>query len=67
EALKIPHRTSPTSSYVTISVGVTSRIPQVNFSVDQLIKLADQALYLAKSTGRNGYRADLGPSQLVNS
>ncbi|MEM6426251.1 MAG: diguanylate cyclase [Cyanobacteria bacterium P01_D01_bin.128] len=67
EELKIPHRTSPTSSYVTISVGVTSRIPQVNFSVDQLIKLADQALYLAKSTGRNGYRADLGPSQLVNS
>lgn len=65
ENLQVPHRTSPAAPYVTISLGVTSRIPKSNFSVDKLIQLADQALYLAKSAGRNCYRLNPSPSRYL--
>ena len=63
EELRVPHQTSPVGDYVTISLGVTSRVPKSNFSVDKLIQLADQALYLAKSAGRNCYRVNPSPSR----
>ncbi|MEO0826576.1 MAG: diguanylate cyclase [Cyanobacteria bacterium J06642_9] len=65
EKLQVPHRTSPAAPYVTVSLGVTSRIPKSNFSVDKLIQLADQALYLAKSAGRNCYRVNPSPSRYI--
>ena len=37
----------------TISAGVTSQIPSPDFKVEQLIELADSALYRAKRDGRN--------------
>lgn len=52
ESLKIPHPTSP-SSYVTISVGMVSLIPDVSTSHDVFLNMADQALYKAKTNGRN--------------
>jgi diguanylate cyclase (GGDEF)-like protein len=53
EALNIPHEKSPVSSYVTVSIGVASTIPNMNSSHDDLFKVADKALYQAKDAGRN--------------
>jgi diguanylate cyclase (GGDEF)-like protein/PAS domain S-box-containing protein len=55
EGLKIPHKASNVSKYVTISIGVTT-ISGTDFTqIDQneLFSLADQALYKAKESGRN--------------
>lgn len=57
EALQIPHKTSPISHYVTISVGVSTMTPSFHQSADILIKEADKALYAAKSEGRNQVKA----------
>jgi diguanylate cyclase (GGDEF)-like protein len=51
--LLIPHHTSDACEYVTVSIGICSLIPDLNFSPDFLINQADQALYLAKHQGRN--------------
>lgn len=53
-ALQLPHRKSG-FGYVTISVGVavTSFATQPEQTPDSLLQIADQALYRAKSLGRN--------------
>ena len=51
--LKIPHDLSQVSEYVTLSLGVSSIIPNVDSSPELLIAAADQALYEAKASGRN--------------
>lgn len=48
----IEHRDSSISAYVSISLGVTSTIPD-STNIEPLIAAADQALYQAKETGRN--------------
>lgn len=53
EALHILHANSTVSSYVTVSVGVTSMIPNNNLSYEDLFDFADKALYQAKKDGRN--------------
>ncbi len=53
ESLKIHHRKSRVSKYVTISLGVATIQPKKDDSAARLIKLADQALYRAKENGRN--------------
>lgn len=53
EALHIPHEQSPVSNYVTVSIGVTFTIPNINSSHEDLFKVADKALYQAKADGRN--------------
>ncbi|MEV6348805.1 diguanylate cyclase [Actinoplanes sp. NPDC051851] len=50
--LREPHARSETG-IVTISVGATSISPAAGSSAEDLIKLADEALYEAKRTGRN--------------
>ncbi len=52
QQLNISHRFSPTEQ-VTISIGVSWVIPSVNYSSEQLIAVADKALYQAKHQGRN--------------
>jgi diguanylate cyclase (GGDEF)-like protein len=54
-ALAIPHAYSTVSDYVTISIGVSSLIPQLHLAVESLITEADRALYRAKNQGRNRY------------
>lgn len=51
--LEIPHCHSPICSSVTLSLGVASIIPHHDISPVMLIRSADQALYQAKSEGRD--------------
>ncbi|MGB7441458.1 MAG: PleD family two-component system response regulator [Coleofasciculaceae cyanobacterium] len=58
--MSIPHRQSPVSQYVTLSLGVSSTIPSLESSPEMLIAAADQALYQAKLSGRD--RAIFAPT-----
>jgi diguanylate cyclase (GGDEF)-like protein len=52
EKMGIEHKSSRASSVVTISVGMAGMTPEVS-RCDQFIARADEALYHAKSQGRN--------------
>ncbi len=51
--LQILHPHSTVSNYVTLSLGAASLIPNHQFCSAELIKAADDALYQAKSEGRD--------------
>ena len=54
ESSMIPHHFSPTSKFVTLSVGGAFGTPKHNSTqLETYIKLADKNLYEAKETGRN--------------
>ncbi|MBF2056225.1 MAG: sensor domain-containing diguanylate cyclase [Cyanobacterium sp. T60_A2020_053] len=53
ENLAIPHAQSEISPVITISLGVSSTIPDANLPFDTLVRGADLALYEAKNQGRN--------------
>jgi diguanylate cyclase (GGDEF)-like protein len=53
EALNIPHQTSAIADHVTISLGVITINPVSNICLSEIIKQADNYLYLAKQNGRN--------------
>jgi two-component system, chemotaxis family, response regulator WspR len=53
ENLKIPHSSSSTGSYVTLSIGAIGTIPQNDASLLEFIVRADKAMYEAKSLGKN--------------
>ena len=53
ENLCIPHKKSPVSEYITVSVGASSIIPQSTDSFLSLIDLTDEAMYEAKELGKN--------------
>ena len=52
-AQKIEHRSSKIRPYLTVSIGMTVYSGDVEMSYPELLKLADQALYLAKQNGRD--------------
>jgi diguanylate cyclase (GGDEF)-like protein len=56
EALRISHSGSHVGPYLTISLGVASLVPTATTRPEELISLADQALYAAKQEGRNRVR-----------
>jgi len=58
ENMKIAHPASGVSSFVTISAGVASVIPDENDSQTAFIDEADKALYAAKHSGRNRAEAN---------
>ncbi|MFB2938541.1 diguanylate cyclase domain-containing protein [Aerosakkonemataceae cyanobacterium BLCC-F154] len=51
--LAILHRNSEVSQYVTVSLGISCMIPNLQTSYLELLTLADQALYHAKEQGRD--------------
>ena len=53
ERLELEHEASDITSHVTISAGVATLVPSNESSPDALVHLADEALYRAKSSGRN--------------
>jgi diguanylate cyclase (GGDEF)-like protein/PAS domain S-box-containing protein len=53
EAFAIPHGLSKSSAVVTLSVGAAAGVPAPELSADALLRVVDQALYLAKEQGRN--------------
>ena len=50
--LSLPHPLSP-CGVQTVSLGIAARVPQSGQASIELMKLADQALYAAKRSGRN--------------
>jgi diguanylate cyclase (GGDEF)-like protein len=63
--LGIVHERSKVSSHITLSLGISSLIPNLRVQAEQLITTADKALYQAKEKGRNIYHFDfcLGADQ----
>lgn len=53
EALAIPHLDSDVADVVTVTIGVVTVYPSSMMSTDQVIVMADDALYHAKDKGRN--------------
>lgn len=51
--LAVPHSKSETDRIVTLSLGVASLIPDKDLTQENLISMADRALYEAKHQGRN--------------
>jgi diguanylate cyclase (GGDEF)-like protein len=52
---RIPHDDSPTSKWVTLSIGACAIRPRLGYPPEFLIYRTDEALYQAKANGRNGY------------
>ncbi|MEG4074565.1 diguanylate cyclase [Microcoleus sp. Pol14C2] len=55
--LGIPHEQSEVSSIVTVSMGIATVIPTAEISPDELVAVADRALYDAKRQGRDRYKS----------
>lgn len=53
QMLQLPHARSQVSPYITLSLGISSLVPQPENSIGRLISLADEALYEAKQRGRD--------------
>ncbi len=53
ENLEIPHITSSVSAFVTCSFGVATVIPSTLSRPEEIIRMADKALYTSKTLGRN--------------
>lgn len=51
--LDIAHRTSSTKTWLTVSVGIATLLPNLDASETELIQTADLALYSAKTNGRD--------------
>jgi two-component system chemotaxis family response regulator WspR len=54
-ALGLEHRGSDVAPHVTLSLGIASCHPGQGHQQEELIRLADQALYAAKRGGRNQF------------
>ncbi len=53
EQLQLPHPKSPTSSWITVSIGVATMQPHQLDNIESLFVAADRAMYVAKEGGRN--------------
>ena len=52
-ACEIAHEQSTVDAFVTVSLGVATLVPEHPVSAAELLKMADQHLYIAKAQGRN--------------
>ncbi|WDP84159.1 MAG: diguanylate cyclase [Desulfobacter sp.] len=58
DKMNITHEHSETTDHVTISLGLATVIPNKKTNATHLIQSADQALYLAKASGRNAFKVN---------
>lgn len=65
ESLKVVHPRSKVSEYVTISMGVTGAYPGKDVSKEQMLRKADEALYNAKTLGRNRVESEYTEPEAV--
>ena len=54
--LKIEHRKSPVSEYVTASFGVATVSHSPDLSIEDILSMADKLMYGAKMSGRNAVK-----------
>ena len=59
QEMQVPHIGSAISKFLTISIGIATKIPSVETVPLDLIEAADRALYQAKSNGRNRFFIDV--------
>jgi diguanylate cyclase (GGDEF)-like protein len=53
EALRVAHQASDVGPFLTVSLGVATLVPRPGVRPEDLVDLADRALYAAKQSGRN--------------
>lgn len=61
-ALGIPHAKNPPTEQVSVSIGLVTLVPSAEATMDPFYRLADEALYAAKESGRN--RVEVSPSSI---
>jgi diguanylate cyclase (GGDEF)-like protein len=66
EGLSVSHEDSDAAQVVTLSIGVAYLAPQPRHSLEDALRLADVALYLAKEQGRNRIVSKRQPGQPVD-
>lgn len=64
-SLAIPHGYSQTLPFITVSVGIAAVVPNSQTTFENLITTADSALYLAKESGRNQYKAAVIEQEVI--
>lgn len=67
QALEIKHQSSDVSEYLTISLGIANMNVENDMAIEDIIQMADRALYQAKNQGRNrsvAYNQNLEPLDL---
>ena len=57
---RIAHEASPDGEWLTVSLGVGSTSVVMGTEPEELVKMADKALYMAKERGRNRVETLLG-------
>ncbi len=65
ESLQMPHEFADHSDVVTVSIGIAAWSPRADDAATLIVEAADQALYMAKSAGRNRICAIPDPDQVV--